>query len=140
MSNRHCLLAAGIFGALGILMGAFGAHALDPLLAALDVPEGDFARRGEILEIGVRYQIYHAVALLGLAALMDRRSNAWLSRAALLWVAGTVLFSGSLYGIVFAGINALGAITPLGGLTLIAGWVLAGLAAVNGDGRNEDGI
>ena len=88
----------------------------------------------------MRYQIYHAVALLGLAALMDRRSNAWLSRAALLWVVGTVLFSGSLYGIVFAGINALGAITPLGGLTLIAGWVLAGLAAVNGDGRNEDGI
>ena len=120
-SRRILALGAGL-GALGVALGAFGAHAL----RARVTPE-DLA----IFETGVRYQMYHAVALLGLAAWVDRSPSPKLGWAAWCFGLGVAVFSGSLYLLVATQQRWLGAITPLGGVALIAGWVLAGLAAID---------
>jgi uncharacterized membrane protein YgdD (TMEM256/DUF423 family) len=116
MSNaKTFLIAAGIVGFLGVALGAFGAHALKDKLT----PE-QLAR----FETAVRYQFYHAFALLGVSLL----SRAWpeLNFAVAGWcfVAGITVFSGTLYLIDLTGIRALGAVTPVGGLLLLAGWFL----------------
>jgi len=122
-----------IFAALGaasgfvaVAAGAFGAHGLKArlapdLLAAFDT--------------GARYQIYHALALLAVAWAIGR----WPGRVALAsgwcFVAGTALFSGSLYLLALTGVRSLGAITPIGGVLFLAGWLLLALAAVRGTMR-----
>jgi len=83
----------------------------------------------EIFEVGARYQMYHALALLGTAWALTRWPGAAATAAGWLFVAGTVLFSGSLYALVFTGIRSLGAITPLGGVCFLAGWAALGWAA-----------
>jgi len=109
----------GVLGAisagLSVALGAFGAHALKTRLS----PE-----LLGVFETGVRYQMFHALALLVVAALPPGRA----SIAAWLFVAGTILFSGSLYGLSFGGPRWLGAVTPVGGLCFLAGW--AALAIV----------
>lgn len=124
---RFPLLAAGLLGLTGVALGAIGAHALKaPLL-----------ERGmtQAWETAARYHLLHAVALLGLAAW--RRASAsgdgdrlmrWAAGA---WCVGTVLFSGSLYGLALGGPRWLGPVTPLGGVALIAGWLLVTIAAVS---------
>lgn len=112
-------VAGGVGAALGFLavaLGAFGAHALrsrvSPVLA-------------ETFETGVRYQMYHALALLACAWALDRAAGggaAWASAAAWLFLAGIVLFSGSLYVLTLTGTRWWGAVTPLGGLAFLAGW------------------
>ncbi len=102
----------GVLGAVsgfcGVALGAFGAHALRERLS----PE-----LLAVFETAVRYQMFHALALLGVALLAPRASVAgWL------FVAGTVLFSGSLYGLALSGSRWLGAVTPVGGLCFLAGW------------------
>jgi uncharacterized membrane protein YgdD (TMEM256/DUF423 family) len=119
MNSRTCLLAAGIFGASAVILGAFGAHALHALLS----------ERGsrDIWETAVQFHLLHAIALLalgssqrwGLAGPGARRARA----AMRCWSAGIVLFSGSLYGLAAGGPRWLGPVTPLGGLALIAGWI-----------------
>jgi uncharacterized membrane protein YgdD (TMEM256/DUF423 family) len=109
---RSLLLAAALLGAVGVALGAFGAHGLR---ARLD------ARALEIWETAVRYHLLHAVALLALAL---TPAAAALRGAGWLFVAGTLLFSGSLY-LLALGIgprNVLGPLTPLGGLAFVAGW------------------
>ena len=104
-------------GGVGVLAGAFGAHALKSRLAP------------ELLasfETAARYQLFHALALLATALALDRRPHAALGRAAWCFLAGTVFFSGSLYALALTNMRALGAITPLGGLCLIAGWLSLG--------------
>ena len=102
-------------------LGAFGAHGLRSRLT----PE-----MLAVFETGVRYQMYHALALLAVAGLMDR-FNGWLIvTAGWLFVAGIVLFSGSLYTLALTGITTLGAITPLGGLAFLAGWACLAVAAL----------
>jgi uncharacterized membrane protein YgdD (TMEM256/DUF423 family) len=105
-----------LLAGLGVMLGAFGAHALKanlspPLLSTF--------------ETGVRYQMYHALGLLALAWAIDRWPERRLVTAAWLLVVGTVVFSGSLYLLVLTGVRWFGAITPFGGITLIAGWGLA---------------
>lgn len=103
-------------GGLSVIFGAFGAHALSGRLT-----ESALA----IYRLAAQYQMYHAVALLGLAALpaVARAKPARGFRAAgWCWVAGTVIFSGSLYLLALTGYKAWGAVTPIGGLLLIAGW------------------
>ena len=108
-------------GALGVLLAAFGAHALAGRLA----PNALAA-----FETGARYHLIHALAM-GLAALAARgAATIPAQRAALLFFAGILLFSGSLYGLALSGVRALGFITPLGGLALIAGWIALALAAL----------
>jgi uncharacterized membrane protein YgdD (TMEM256/DUF423 family) len=83
-------------------------------------------------EVGVRYQMYHAFALLVVGWAQTRWPGAVLTASGWLFVIGTVLFSGSLYALTFSGLRWLGAITPLGGLALIAGWVCLSWAAWRG--------
>ena len=119
--EKNFLLIGALAGFLGVGLGAFGAHGLRGRLA----PE-----MLAVFETGVRYQVYHALALVALSALM-MRLNGWLVvTAGWCFVAGIVLFSGSLYQLAFTGIRALGAVTPLGGLAFLAGWAALAIAAL----------
>ncbi len=105
-----------IFGAIGVGAGAFGAHALRSRLAP------DMLA---VFETGARYEMYHALALLAVALLLGRQppSPAWAGAAGWLFAAGIVLFSGSLYALALTGVRGFGAVTPLGGLAFLAGWI-----------------
>lgn len=125
MNHRLSLLAAALFGATGVAAGAFGAHALRAFLLS----------RGtlETWDTAVRYQMLHAVALVGVAAWMCiERGAAPLRRAAWAagcWTIGIIFFSGSLYLLAAGGPVWLGPVTPLGGAALIAGWIWLAAAA-----------
>jgi uncharacterized membrane protein YgdD (TMEM256/DUF423 family) len=104
-------------GALGVIFGAFGAHALKDRLGPQMIA---------VFETGVRYQMIHALALLiaGLAvARAGPRGAGRIATAGWLFLAGTIIFSGSLYVLTLTGERWIGAITPLGGLSFIAGWL-----------------
>ncbi len=117
-------IVAGLSGALGVALGAFGAHALQGHLAA---------DRLGTYETAIRYQMYHALALLGVAVALSRfPQTGLLLTAGWLFIAGTILFCGSLYLLVVSRARAVGAITPLGGLAFIAGWICVALAAWQG--------
>ena len=114
-------LAAALSGFVGVALGAFGTHALKGRVS----PE-----MLEVFRTGITYQMVHTVALLALAA--DPPREGLRSRASLagpLFLAGIVLFSGSLYALVLTGIRAFGAITPLGGLCFLAGWLTIAVEA-----------
>lgn len=114
------LFLAGISGAIGVAFGAFGAHALKNRLT----PE-----RLQTFETGVRYQMYAVAGLLGAAFAAGQWPGAMLPIwAGWAFVVGTGLFSGSLYLLVVTNQRWLGAITPLGGLAFMIGWILLGLA------------
>ena len=83
----------------------------------------------EVFETGARYQMYHAIALLGVAWAASRWPGALTTASGWLFVAGTVLFSGSLYAMALTDVRALGAVTPIGGVCFIAGWVCLAVAA-----------
>jgi uncharacterized membrane protein YgdD (TMEM256/DUF423 family) len=121
--DRVFFTLGGICGLLGVALGAFGAHALKARVDA------DLLMT---FEVGVRYQMYHAFALLVVGWAQTRWPGAVLTASGWLFVIGTVLFSGSLYALTFSGLRWLGAITPLGGLALIAGWVCLSWAAWRG--------
>jgi uncharacterized membrane protein YgdD (TMEM256/DUF423 family) len=118
---RRWLFIAAVTGALAVLLAAFGEHALAGRLPP---------RALSAFATGARYQMIHALAM-GLAALAARgRAAAPAKLAALLFLAGTVLFSGSLYGLALSGIATIGFVTPVGGLALIAGWIALAMAAL----------
>ena len=122
--TRFSLLAAGIFGATGVALGAFGAHGLQALLAERGMAQA--------WESAARYQLVHAVALLGIAAWMRAGSGAGTVRllwAARCWSAGILLFSGSLYVVAVGGPHFMVYLTPVGGVTLMVGWLLVIAAA-----------
>lgn len=118
---RKIFLRLGtVSAAFSVLLGAFGAHSLEQVLA----PE-----QLHVFETGVRYQFYHTFALLLIGLLLYRRKNRTMLYAGWLFVAGIVLFSGSLYLLavreaLHLGLRGLGILTPLGGLCFIAGWLL----------------
>ena len=107
-------LAGAVSAALAVLAGAFGAHALRARVP-LDLLTA--------FETGARYQMYHALGLLAVALLVERVPHGGVRAAGWLFIAGTVLFSGSLYALTLTGARALGAVTPFGGMCFIAGWV-----------------
>jgi uncharacterized membrane protein YgdD (TMEM256/DUF423 family) len=114
--DRVFLSVGAVSALIAVAAGAFGAHALRASLSAdlLDT-----------FETGVRYQMYHALALLAVGLIMARFSlggSSWLPAAGWLFVAGTLLFSGSLYLLALTGVRQLGAITPLGGVAFLLGW------------------
>jgi uncharacterized membrane protein YgdD (TMEM256/DUF423 family) len=107
------LLIAAINGFLAVAAGAFGAHGLQDKLDAHHL---------EVFETGARYQMYHALAM-GVAALAARGAAAGAAQAAAaFFLAGIVLFSGSLYVLALTGIRAFGIVTPFGGLAFLVGW------------------
>jgi uncharacterized membrane protein YgdD (TMEM256/DUF423 family) len=108
---------------VAVAAGAFGAHALRGRLSA------DLLG---VFETAARYQMYHALGLMAVAWAASRWPGALPQWAGWLFVAGTVLFSGSLYALALSGVRWLGAITPLGGVAFLAGWICLGLAARRG--------
>lgn len=108
---------------VAVAAGAFGAHALRSRLSAEHLA---------VFETAARYQMYHALALLAVAWAVSRWAGALPTAAGWLFVAGTVLFSGSLYALALTGVRWLGAITPLGGAAFLAGWLCLALAARRG--------
>ncbi|MBW4697271.1 MAG: DUF423 domain-containing protein [Aphanocapsa lilacina HA4352-LM1] len=121
---RLFLTTAAVFGGLAVALGSFGAHALRERLDA---------RAIEIFETAARYQILHALAL-GLVAVLAERFNPpppLLLASGTAFIAGILIFSGSLYALSISGIRILGAITPFGGAALIAGWICLALFSAN---------
>ncbi|MCA1292936.1 DUF423 domain-containing protein [Paenibacillus sp. alder61] len=121
----YTLLAlGGIMMFLAVALGAFGAHALKHKLT------GD---RAKTYQTGVQYHLAHSLGLLLLGSLAGQSADpSRLITAGWLLLIGVVLFSGSLYALSISGIRKLGAITPLGGLCFLAGWVIVVIAAVSG--------
>ena len=118
--NRTFWMLGCVFGFLAVAAGAFGAHALRERLGP------DLLA---VWETGARYQMYHALALLAVAMAAGRWPGGGWNVAGWLFTAGVVVFSGSLYVLAFTGIRWLGAITPLGGLCFLGGWIALALAA-----------
>jgi uncharacterized membrane protein YgdD (TMEM256/DUF423 family) len=118
---RNWLFIASVNGALAVLCGAFAAHGLSARLDAQSL---------SVFETGARYQMYHALAM-GLAALAARGPAARRAEiAAWLFLAGIVLFCGSLYLLALTGMRMLGFVTPFGGLAFLGGWLFLALAAL----------
>lgn len=116
------VFAAGCFSAfLSVMAGAFGAHALKNKLA----PEFLV-----IFETAVRYQMFHALALLATAWAVTQFHPAMARSAAWFFILGSLIFSGSLYVLVFTGVKTWGAVTPIGGLLLLTGWLMLLLSAL----------
>ncbi len=107
------LFLAALSAFWAVVAGAFGAHALRPLLS--DELAG-------VYRTGVEYHFYHALALLSVAWLAGKVRSRAVGAAGVFFLAGTVLFSGSLYTMAITGIRGLGVITPLGGISFLAGW------------------
>jgi uncharacterized membrane protein YgdD (TMEM256/DUF423 family) len=104
---------SGLLGLTGVLLGAFGAHALKTTLIARGM--------SDIWEKAVFYHLIHAVAVFAAAATLSG-SRPWLARAAISWTVGVILFSGSLYAFALGGPHWLVYITPFGGLVFLLGW------------------
>jgi uncharacterized membrane protein YgdD (TMEM256/DUF423 family) len=113
--ERVFFLFGTIFAFVGVAAGAFGAHALQARLA----PE-----RLSTFEVAVRYQMYHALALLAVSWAAGRWPGGGVHAAGWLFVVGILVFSGTVYGLALGGPRWLGAITPIGGLCFLTGWVL----------------
>ncbi len=111
--QRPFIAIAGFLGLTAVALGAFAAHGLkDQLTPALL----------NAFQTGVQYQITHALALLLVALLIDRYPSRWLIASGWLFTLGTLLFSGSLYGLALSGLTWLGPVTPLGGVCYLLGW------------------
>jgi uncharacterized membrane protein YgdD (TMEM256/DUF423 family) len=119
--DRTFLLLGSGAAFLGVAFGAFGTHALRGRIA----PEMMAA-----FESAARYQMYHALALVLVAVIMGRMSGWLIQTAGWCFVAGIVLFSGSLYAMALSGATVLGALTPIGGLAFLIGWACLAFAGV----------
>lgn len=123
---KFFIQTGALLGLIGVGLGAFGAHALRKML--------DETNRAATFETAVKYQFYHALALVLVGVLMQLLAGApgaqnptalkYLNYAGLSFLGGVLIFSGSLYVLCFTGITWLGAITPIGGVLMIAGWAL----------------
>jgi uncharacterized membrane protein YgdD (TMEM256/DUF423 family) len=122
--DKIFFIIGSLSGALAVMLGAFGSHGLRRRLTAEAM---------STFEIGVRYQMYHALAMIAASIAGGQwRASSLPTAAGWLFVIGTLLFSGSLYLLVFTQKRWLGAITPFGGLAFIAGWVCLALSAFSG--------
>ena len=121
--ERWFFILGSLSGLIAVAAGAFGAHTLRDHISA------DLLAT---FETGVRYQMYHALALLAVAWAATRWTNSLTFVAGWLFVAGTLIFSGSLYALSLTGARWLGAITPLGGVAFIGGWLCLAVAALRG--------
>lgn len=121
---RIFAVTGALFGAMSVGMGAFGAHALRK-----KVLDGSLEPRLlEVWETAAHYQVVHALALLAVAWLAGQQPQGATTTAGIAFIAGTLLFSGSLYTMTLTGMKWLGAITPLGGTAFIVGWLALAVA------------
>ena len=128
MDRRFAVLGA-LSAFCAVAAGAFGAHALKVTVTPLML---------QAFETGARYQMYHALALLAVALLSAGAHPRLTALAGWLFVAGTLLFSGSLYLLTLTGAPWWGAVTPLGGVSFLAGWATLGVAAWLGKGETSN--
>jgi len=127
-SARCFVLAAGL-AALAVAAGAYQAHGLQGFLEGSGLDPAAVSKRLSQFEVGVRYHFYHALALAAFAGLPAPFWNRPFQLAISLLAIGSVVFSGSLYLLVLFNLPVLGAITPLGGVMQIAGWLVAAIAS-----------
>lgn len=118
--ERTFIFLGALAGLTGVGLGAFGAHGLRTRLSP------DMLA---VFETGVRYHMYHALALMATATLMGRHSHTLLVAAGWFFTSGIILFSGSLYLLALTGIAALGIVTPIGGVAFLLGWGCLAAAA-----------
>lgn len=116
LTQKQTLIAGALLGALGVALGAFGAHAFKSTLITNNSLE--------TYELAVRYQFYHAFALLIIGLLMDKNDSKALRFSSTCMLAGVILFSGSLYALAFKTGKMVAFVTPIGGVFFIVGWVL----------------
>ena len=109
------LILGSSFAGLAVAIGAFGAHALKSVLEATN--------RLDTFETGVKYQFYHALALIVLGLLMQRFDHRMFTWSGYAFILGIFLFSGSLYILSISGVTKWGAVTPLGGVAFLIGWI-----------------
>lgn len=125
--HKGYLSAAALLAALAVGLGAFGAHGLKKIVPPETVTT---------FQTGVQYQVYHALALLVVAIIFDKLPQKIMNRAAICFITGIVLFSGSLYLLTVlkatekVGLQGIGAVTPAGGLFFIAGWLFLFFGAI----------
>ncbi|MCA9120725.1 MAG: DUF423 domain-containing protein [Planctomycetaceae bacterium] len=129
MSNRNILVVGAVLAGLAVVLGAFGAHWLEGAVKQWGLEPADELKRMTTWETAVRYQMYHALALLVLGRLAGNANANYAAWSARLFVAGTVIFSGCLYALVLSGVKVLGAIVPIGGTCMIVGWALLAIVA-----------
>lgn len=126
--RKSIVVAAALFGGLGVALGAFGAHGLQNVTSDEKIIHG--------FQTGVQYQVYHALALLSLALMIEKLPGKLILWSARCFTTGIILFSGSLYLLTFlkiqgsSAVSLVGPVTPLGGVFFIAGWVILLLAAL----------
>ncbi|MCC6186821.1 MAG: DUF423 domain-containing protein [Chitinophagaceae bacterium] len=126
---KPALLLGFVFAALSVVVGAFAAHALKPMMEL---------SQQNTFETGVRYQVYHSFALIAIGLLSAHISNSHIQYATLFFTLGILCFSGSLYALSLlqmngiVGLKGVGIITPIGGVFFIIGWVMSVLAVVKG--------
>jgi uncharacterized membrane protein YgdD (TMEM256/DUF423 family) len=114
--NKLFLKSGAILAGLSIALGAFGAHAFKEVL--------ELSNRTETYETAARYQMYGALALIFVGILTDKIPHKFLTWAGYAFIVGTIIFSGSLYLICATGVTMWGAVAPIGGASLMAGWIL----------------
>ncbi len=127
--SRLFVTVGALSGAIAVMSGAFGAHALQEVVA----PE-----RLATFRTAAQYQLVHALGLVLVGILTDRITSTLLNWSGWLFLVGTLLFSGSLYALVLLDASGLGAITPFGGLAFICAWLLLALAALRNDAGRVD--
>lgn len=130
MVSRWVLCSGAGFALLAVVLGAFAAHGLKAVLDAQQLV---------LFETASRYQMYHALALLVIGVMLTnpRFSRSLLKLAALAFILGIILFSGSLYLLALIGVSWLGAITPLGGIAFLLGWLMMVVAALKSARKND---
>lgn len=117
---KHFMVTGAILAGLAVALGAFGAHMLEDMVSA---------DRLATFETGVKYQMYHALALL-VIGWISREAPGTLNSVGYCFIAGILVFSGSLYILVLTDTGWLGAITPIGGIAFIAGWILLAVKSI----------
>ncbi|HEV8052379.1 MAG TPA: DUF423 domain-containing protein [Parachlamydiaceae bacterium] len=121
-SQQWLLFCAALLGFLGVAGGAFGAHALKQRITPDNLA---------IFEVGIRYQMYHVLAIILTVWLIGATHGNWAVWAAYSFICGILIFSGSLYMLVFTGVRMWGAVTPIGGLLLLLGWIFLAISALS---------
>jgi uncharacterized membrane protein YgdD (TMEM256/DUF423 family) len=130
MSPRIWIILGAISGAIGVGLGAYHAHGLEKALAARGLTGDDLQKQMHNFDVGLRYQMYHALALILVGLLAWREPMICLNLAGVFFVAGTLLFSGCLYIPVLAEIKLPWYLVPGGGAAFIAGWIALAVAGL----------
>ena len=129
--GRRIIVVAALLGATGVIFGAFGAHGLERLLSDGEAVDPEWLiKRLSQFEVGVRYHLVHAVAMLALAGMSANLPRLAVNAVAACWLSGVAIFSGMLYLLVLTDTPVLGAIVPIGGVLMIVGWIALGIGGL----------